>query len=224
MDRITRNDNASVTIDLMFAVVLVISAMIGALMIMPNISYEDRDWRIKQYMTATRATDNLVQNIGESKNAGGPEWEDEWKSGNYSNVTNIGLVYSVGNQDTAHKVLDVAKVKALMGPGYNSSEINVKWWEFPNSSTPMAERENATRALGLTGYDFYMQIHPVGQLQFSSTPLETNLSNVNGARLNTVSAVDRYVYIKDPITGEYLKSNDNNNNKVIHYRINMWVW
>ena len=213
LDRITRNDNASITIDLMFAVVLVISAMIGALMIMPNISHEDRDWRIKQYMTATRATDNLVQNVGE------PGWEYEWNSTNYSNVTNIGLVYSVGDQDTAHKVLDEEKVMALMGLGYNSSEIDVKWWEFPNSSTPMAERENATRALGLTGYDFYMQIHPVGQLQFNSTPLETNLSNVKETRLNTVSVVDRYVYIKDS-AGEYLKSN----NKVIHYRINMWVW
>ena len=211
MDRITRNDNASVSIDLMFAVVLVISAMLGALMIMPNISHEDRDWRIKQYMTATRATDNLVQNLGE------PGWEYEWNSTNYSNVTNIGLVYSVGDQDTAHKVLDEEKVMALMGQGYYSSGI--KWWDFPDSNTSMAERENATRALGLTGYDFYMQIHPVGQLQFNSTPLETNLSSVKETRLNTVSVVDRYVYIKDS-AGEYLKSND----KVIHYRINMWVW
>ena len=211
LDRITRNDNASVSIDLMFAVVLVISAMLGALMIMPNISHEDRDWRIKQYMTATRATDNLVQNLGE------PGWEYEWNSTNYSNVTNIGLVYSVGDQDTALKVLDEEKVMALMGQGYYSSGI--KWWDFPDSNTSMAERENATRALGLTGYDFYMQIHPVGQLQFNSTPLETNLSSVKETRLNTVSVVDRYVYIKDS-AGEYLKSND----KVIHYRINMWVW
>jgi hypothetical protein len=217
LDRITRNDNASVTIDLMFAVVLVISAMIGALMIMPNISHEDRDWRIKQYMTATRATDNLVQNVGE------PGWEVEWNStncsncANYSNVTNIGLVYSVSVQDTAHKVLDEEKVMALMGSGYYSSGI--KWWDFPYSNTSMAERENATRVLGLTGYDFYMQIHPVGQQLFNSTPLETNLSNVKETSLNTVSVVDRYVYIKDS-AGEYLKSN----NKVIHYRINMWVW
>ncbi len=106
-----------------------------------------------------------------------------------------------------------------MGSGYNSSEIDVKWWDFPYSNTSMAERENATRVLGLTGYDFYMQIHPVGQPLFNSTPLETNLSNVKETRLNTVSVVDRYVYIKDS-AGEYLKSN----NKVIHYRINMWVW
>lgn len=213
LDRITKNDNASVSIDLMFAVVLVVSAMLGALMIMPNISHEDRDWRIKQYMTATRATDNLVQNVGE------PEWEEKWNSTNYSNVTNIGLVYSGSNQDTAHKVLDEEKVEVLMRPGYDSSGINIKWWDFPNSNTSMAERENATRALGLTGYDFYMQIHPVGQPLFNSTPLETNLSNVNGAHLNTVSVVDRYVYIKDS-AGEYLEFD----NKVIHYRINMWVW
>jgi len=216
LDRMIRNDNASVTIDLMFAIILVISAMIGALMIMPNISHEDKDWRIKQYMTATRATDNLVQNLGES------EWEDEWKSGNYSNVTNIGLVYRGTDTTTMHKVLDEKKVEALMGPGYDSSGIN--WWDFPNSTTLTAERENAIRALGLTGYNFYMQIHPVGQkrfnsTQFNSTPLETNLSNVKGTHLNTVSVVDRYVYIKDS-EGEYLKFD----NEVIHYRINMWVW
>jgi hypothetical protein len=213
LDRITRNDNASVTIDLMFAVVLVISAMLGALMIMPNISHEDRDWRIKQYMTATRATDNLVQNMGE------PGWNEKWISSNYSNVTNIGLVYSGANQDTTHKVLDEGKVKALMGPGYYSSGINVKWWDFPNSTTSTAERENATRALGLTGYDFYMQIHPVGQPLFNSTPLETNLSNVKETRLNTISVVDRYVYIKDS-AGDYLEFDS----EVVHYRINMWVW
>ena len=214
----TRNDNASVTIDLMFAIILVISAMIGALMIMPNISHEDKDWRIKQYMTATRATDNLVQNLGES------EWEDEWESGNYSNVTNIGLVYKGTDTTTMHKVLDEEKVKALMGLGYDSSVINIKWWEFPNSTTSTAERENAIRLLGLTGYNFYMQIHPVGQkrfnsTQFNSTPLETNLSNVKGSQLNTVSVVDRYVYIKD-YKGDYLEVDT----EVIHYRINMWVW
>ena len=208
-----RNDNASVTIDLMFAIILVISAMIGALMIMPNISHEDKDWRIKQYMTATRATDNLVQNMGETG------WEVKWGAKNYSNVTNIGLVYSGTDTTTMHKVLDEEKVKALMGLGYNSSLINVQWWEFPNSTTTTAERENAIRALGLTGYNFYMQIHPVGQPLFNSTPLETNLSNVKGTHLNTVSVVDRYVYIKDS-DGEYLKFD----NEVIHYRINMWVW
>ncbi len=220
LDRIIENDNASVTIDLMFAIILVISAMIGALMIMPNISHEDKDWRIKQYMTATRATDNLVQNMGELENmeTGEPAWEVKWKSGNYSNVTNIGLVYRGTDTTTMHKVLDEEKVKALMRPAYYCSEINVKWWEFPNSTTPTAERENAIRALGLTGYNFYMQIHPVGQPLFNSTPLETNLSNVKGTHLNTVSVVDRYVYIKD--SGQYLEFD----NEVIHYRINMWVW
>ena len=207
-----RNDNASVTIDLMFAIILVISAMIGALMIMPNISHEDKDWRIKQYMTATRATDNLVQNLGETG------WEVKWGAENYSNVTNIGLVYRGTDTTTMHKVLDEKKVEALMGLGYNSNLINVQWWEFPNSTTTTAERENATRALGLTGYNFYMQIHPVGQSEFNSTPLETNLSNVKGTHLNTVSVIDRYVYIKD--SGEYLEYR----NEVIHYRINMWVW
>jgi hypothetical protein len=213
LDRITRNDNASVTIDLMFATVLVISAMIGALMLMPNISHEDKDWRIKQYMTATRATDNLVQNMGE------PGWKEKWVSANHSNVTNIGLVYSGANKDTVYKVLDEEKIKALMGQGYNSSCFKVKWWDFPGSNTSMSEYENATRALGLTGYDFYIQIHPFGQPQFNTTLLETNLSNVKGTRQNTVSVVDRYVYIKDS-SGEYLEFD----NEVVHYRINMWVW
>ncbi|MDJ1423419.1 MAG: hypothetical protein M5U10_16105 [Candidatus Methanoperedens sp.] len=219
MDKISTDESAMIGLDLMVALTLIIAAVIISILIMPTLSHEDRDWRIKQYMTATRATDNLVQDDGGA-------WETNWNrtEGNYSNVTKIGFIY-VGSDGAMQKVLSIAKVEALMGQGYEDNVTKTTWWEFPNSSAPdtsPAERENATRALGLTGYNFYMQLHPVGlnPALFNSTPLETNISkSLGNINLNTVSVVDRYVYIKDS-TGNYLEFD----NEAVHYRLNLWVW
>ncbi len=209
-----------VSLDLITALVLVIGAVIMAILIMPTLSHEDRDWRIKQYMTATRVTDALVQDEG---NAG---WETNWTPSNYANVTKIGFVY-VDNGTVVRKVLNLIKIQALMGEGYidietNTTGTNTTWWEFPNPTTSKVERENATRALGLEGYNFYMQLHPIGLEPdlFNSTPLQVNLTNHSKVPISddTVSVVDRYVYIKS--NGEYIKYK----NKAVHYRLNLWVW
>jgi len=208
----TGHDRGTVTIDLLFAVVLVIGATMAAFFIMPNVSHEDRDWRVNQYMTATRATDNLVQDGGD------PDWEAKWKLGDYSNVIKIGLLY-VGADGSNKKILSQSKVDALMDPSYKYN--NIEWWEFPNPATTAAERENAARALGLTGKQFYMQLHPVALPEevFDPTPLETNLTLWRG-RVSSTSAVERYVYIKDPETEKYLTYDS----KVLHYRLYLWVW
>ncbi|VVB96052.1 Uncharacterised protein [uncultured archaeon] len=217
MDKMkVKNESGMVSIDLMVAIVLVIAAVMLAILIMPTLSHEDKDWRIKQYMTATRATDNLVQDAGE------PGWEAEWTAGNYSNVTKMGFLY-IENGNPQQKVLDLKKVKALMGAGYEDNVTRAPWWEYPNSTTSYDQRENAARALGLGGYNFYMELHPVGLNLFNSTPVETNLNNVKVINFDTVTVVDRYVYIADPDNPElikYLKFD----NKAIHYRLNLWVW
>jgi hypothetical protein len=213
MDQMTEYDRGTVTIDLLFAVVLVIGATMAAFFIMPNVSHEDRDWRIKQYMTATRATDNLVQD------GGGPDWWIKWDSGDYSNVTKIGLLYDVDADESSNKkILSQNKVEILMGPGYDNN--NIKWWEFPNPGTSQAAHENAARVLGLTGSQFYMQLHPVAlpEYIFDPTPLETNLTQWRG-RVSSTSAVERYVYIKNP-AGKYLTYDT----LVLHYRLYLWVW
>ncbi len=222
--KLNTNENAVVSIDLMVAFVLVMVAVMMALLILPAVSHEDRDWRLKQYMTAVRASDSLV------KDEGAPlDWDMMWNSTppDYKDVTKIGLV----KNNSLPNVLNLAKITNLSGTGYiNSGTAKLKWWEFPKSTTSQAELDNATRALGLTGYHFYMQLHPVGldSSQFDPTPLMMNLTN-RGINNITASAVERYVYIKDEsgiCTGGYVCYHDTTLDKDIsvHYRLNLWVW
>lgn len=208
------NNDASVGIDLIFAIVLLMSAVMMAILIMPTLSGEDRDWRIKQYMVTTRATDNLVQDTGEEG------WENSWKV-NYSNITKIGFLY-VHDDKKIQKVLDKTKIDVLM-ISYTDNQTGAIWWEFPRNDTSREERRNATRALGLEGYNFYMQLHPVGLNLFNSTILDANVRRVNGTSLDTTSVVDRYVYIIDPHSDDQIKY-IKYDNEAVHYRLNIWVW
>lgn len=220
MDKI-KNEYAVVNIDLMFALMLVVGAIFLAYQIMPTISHDDRDQRIRQYMATVRATDTLIYSQGDSG------WEDKWKNGNYSNITKIGFLY-VENGKVAQNVLNKTKVDALMLnytdavidiPGTNDTiGTNTMWWEFPGTTTSIEEKENASRTLGLEEYSFYMQLHPIELDKFNLTSLSKNLSDVKGINLDTASVIDRYVYIKS--NGEYLKYKGN----TTHYRLNMWVW
>lgn len=222
MDRIIKDDRAITNIDLMFAMVLVISAVITAIQTIPAISHEDKSWRIEQYMAATRASDSMVQDEGEYG------WEAKWTQ-NYSNVSKMGLAY-VESPDgpvpkVMPKVLNEIKINELMAQHIDATGL--KWWEFPdltlNSSGQKAQRSNASRVLGLEGYNFYMQLQPVGIDDFNSTLLALNLTNRSKVAINddTVSVVDRYVYIKNESTiGGYNSYNDS----TVHYRLNLWVW
>jgi hypothetical protein len=210
------NDRAIITIDFMIALVIVLAAVMIATQIMPALSFKHNDWRTSQYMAATRATDNLVQDTGESG------WEEKWNT----SVTKIGFVYFDRAKTTmVPKVLNLTKIKKLMGEGYLDSSTNTIWWEFPNSTIPQAWKQNASRSLGLEGYNFYLLLHPVGSNGFNSTINLTNrkLVPIND---NTVSVVDRYVFIKNDNPSEC----DNKpyvcdqNNTTVHYRLNLWVW
>lgn len=228
MDRIIENDKAIANIDLMFAIVLVMGVVAMAILIMPTLSHEDREWRIRQYMTATRATDNLVQDAGSPLN-----WETKWNS-NYSNVSKLGFLHVDTDGNANKKVLNLTKIKALMGEGYidetnitgnDTIGTNTTWWEYPSYSTSREEKANATRALGLEGYNFYMRLYPVGLDRFNYSRLEINITNRSKVSMNenTASVVDRYVYINSSdasckggfVCYEY---------KTVHYRLNLWVW
>lgn len=215
MDKL--DDSAMIGLDFLIAIVLVLAAVMMAILIMPSMSHEDRSWRIKQYMVATRATDNLVQDTGE------PGWEGKWRS----NVTKIGLVYD-DEGIAIRKELNLTKVRMFMGYGYTDAPTGITWWEFPNSSILPNERENAARSLGLEGYNFYMQLHPVGLDNFNSTPLMINLTDRNKVPINDdiVSVVDRYVFIEKDSTSSCISEFIcyGNPNVTVHYRLNLWVW
>lgn len=200
MCKFNKDDSATVNLDLMFAFILFISMVTMAYYIMPTISQEDKDWRNKQYMVAVRTTDNLVQDTGDQG------WETKWNNTNYLTVSKIGLVHDSINP----KILSIAKTNVLM---INYSNLNGKWWEFPSNSsfnTSNFNYTNATRTLGLNGYNFYMQLYPVSM---NPPPLSKAIN------IDTSSKIDRYVYIKDE-SGNYLIDN----NTVIHYILTLWVW
>lgn len=212
---IIKNNGAMVNIDVIFAITLVIGAILVVNQMMPTISHEDRDWRIKQYMTVVRVTDILVQDDGES------ELEAKLKNGNYSGITKIGLAY-IDNNKTVKKVLDIKKINALMGKGYKDNFTNTTWWEFPSSDINLTTRNTLAEMLGLSGYNFYMQLHPVGLSYFDSVPVQMNLSSKT-INFDGVSIIDRYVYIVDPSITDKIKYL-NYDNEAVHYRLNVWVW
>ena len=213
---VIENDSAIVNIDLMAALIIVMSIIAVAIYSIPTISYNDKDWRSKQYIYTIRVTDSMVQDEGD------PLWEINWISGNYSGVEKIGFLYINNNSKPEKKVLNIEKIKALMGNGYKDNSTNTTWWEFPSPDNNLSVIDDASRALGLTGYSFYIQLHPVGLANFNPIPLEANISSKN-INFNIATVVDRYVYIVDPSISDdikYLKYD----NRVVHYRLNLWVW
>lgn len=212
---VIKNNDAMVNIDVIFAMTLFIGVILVVNQMMPTISHEDRDWRIKQYMTAVRVTDILVQDDGDSGLI------TKLKNENYSGITKIGLAY-IDNNKTVKKVLDIEKIDALMGKGYKDNSTNTTWWEFPSSDVNLTTRDTLAEILGLSGYNFYIQLHPVGLSYFDSAPLQTNLS-IKTVNFGSVSIIDRYVYIIDPSITEKIKYL-NYDNYAIHYRLNVWVW
>ena len=213
---IIENDRAIVNIDLMAALIIVMSIIAVAIYSIPTVSYNDKDWRAKQYIYTIRVTDSMVQDGGD------PLWEVNWTSGNYSGIKKIGFLYIDNNSKPENKVLNIDKIKALMGNGYKDNSTNTTWWEFPSPDNNLSTIDNASRVLGLTGYSFYIQLHPVGLNNFDPNSLETNISS-KIINFDIATVVDRYVYIVDPSISDdikYLKYD----NRVVHYRLNLWVW
>jgi hypothetical protein len=221
-NQITGNDSAVFGIDFIAAIVLVFMAVIMAIMVMPTLSHEDRDWRIKQYMTASRAADILVQDTGNPEN-----WETDWVAKDYSHVMKIGFVYVDADNSKTLKVLDQTKVDALMVGHPNATGLN--WWEYPDvHSKPWDAHEagqvNVTRALGLDGYNFYIQLHPVALNGSDFDYTQLDMASINRSRLpinyETASMIDRYVYIHGPCEEGFLCYKGS----TVHYRLNLWVW
>lgn len=213
-DIIKNNEDAIVNIDLMVALTLVMGIIIVAIHYVPIISQDNKDWRIKQYTVSVRATDNMVQNRGDPVS-----WNINWTSGKYNDVKKIGFLYS---SKPIKKVLDIEKIRALMGDEYKDNYTNTIWWEFPTSNIDKIKIDNATRSFGLTEYNFYMQLHPVGLDYFDPIPLQINITNKN-INLDTASVVDRYVYIIDPSIDDKIKYL-RYDNEAVHYRLTLWVW
>ncbi len=189
-------DDAIANVDLIFAMILLLGMITAVMVTMPTLSHENRDWRIGQYMTATRITDNLVSNEKGLEYYGMP------------------------------KVLDESKIIGLFGTGYIDNKSRLTWWEFPKytnysvNASQINASKNVSKILGIGGYNFYIQIYPVGLSDFNSTLVWNSFANVS-INTDTVSTVDRYVYIKDDsCKGGFVCYA----NTTVHYRLSIWMW
>ncbi len=190
------NNDATANIDFIFAITLLLGAIMTVIMTIPSLSHEDRGWRIEQYTTTARVTDNLVNN-------------EKW------------LEY-----DNMPKVLDRTKIIDLIGTGYIDDMSGLTWWEFPKYTNYQIDNgqinssKNVSKKMGIEGYNFYVQLYPVGLSSFNSTLVGAGLTNVS-MNIDTVSTVDRYVYVKDDLCrGGFVCYT----NVTVHYKLSIWMW
>lgn len=214
--RFRNNENAQINIDLIFAMILFFGAIFAAYQIVPTLSNEDRYRVIEQYTMAVRVSDNLVNDQGDD------QWWIKWNNTNnkadYINVTKVGL--TVGKGEENQKILDNQKIIIFFNESGNISN-NIPLWDYPNNNTSVLEKQNATRVLGLKGYNFYMQLYPVNYTYYNldMVPLTTMLNNRN-INFNTATEIERVVFIYNSTSGERIK----NNGIDIAYRLNLWIW
>jgi hypothetical protein len=139
-------------------VAVIIIAFVFAVSVLSSIITPYSGYSKELYPTADRAVTLLVEDEGywEGDDGEGTDWENLWNSQNYSDVKKIGLLSSEGDEE---KMLDGYKIFALMHPISGIEDT----WEYPVSSTPDLERENASKAIGLSRYNYYVQIRPLDE-------------------------------------------------------------
>lgn len=90
------------------------------------------------------------------------------------------------------------------------------WWEYPVSSSSQEEKENASRALGLRGYNFYMQLRPLNETLLNEVRANYNITR--NAPDTRAAVVERYVFVRGP------EALVNASGKTAGYRLVLWVW
>lgn len=149
------------------------------------------------YPTADRALTLLIENEGywDGEYGDGTNWEDIWDSQNYSDVKKIGFL-SPGSDDK--KALNGYTIYTLMHP---IGDIDGAW-EYPVSSTLESERKNASRAIGLGRYNYYLQIRPLDKNSYNITIADQKATETVGDRGDVVSVV-RYSMLDNRLFQEF---------------------
>jgi len=157
---LTEDEKANISMDFLTAVAVIVIAFIFAVSVLSSIITPYSGYSKELYPTADRAVTLLVEDEGfwECDGGEGTDWEFKWNySGNYnySNVTKIGLLDS-----NEKNTLDPGKINTIM-------ENQGSWWEYPVSSSSGPELDNASRAMGLGRYNFYIQIRPLNESKYN---------------------------------------------------------
>ena len=179
-----RDEKANISMDFLTAVAVIIIAFVFAVSVLSSIITPYSGYSKELYPTADRAVTLLVEDEGywESEDGEGTDWEDVWNGQNYSDVEKIGFLSSRSDKE---KTLNGYKIFPLMHP---ISDIDGTW-EYPVSSTPDLERENASRAIGLGRYNYYLQIRPLDENFYNITVADQRATEAVGDRGDVVSVV-----------------------------------
>ena len=161
---VTGDEQASLSIDLLSAIAVIIIGFVFAVNIISSLITPYSGYSKELYPAADRAITLLIESEGywDDGNEAGRNWEDTWVNQNYSEVKKIGLL--ARSTDKAN-ILDGYKIYALMDP-INTIEGA---WEYPVNSTTGSEGENASRAIGLGRYSYYLQIRPLDENSYNTT-------------------------------------------------------
>jgi len=175
---LTEDEKANISMDFLTAVAVIIIAFILGVSVISSIIIPYSGYSKELYPTADRAVTLLVEDEGYfvSGYDEGTDWEFKWNS-SYSNVTKIGFLDS---KET--NTLDPGKINTIM-------ENRGTWWEYPVSSSSGPELDNASRAMGLGRYNFYIQIRPLNEGKYNVSAANQNATEMVGDKGDIVSVV-----------------------------------
>jgi hypothetical protein len=175
---LTEDEKANISMDFLTAVAVIVIAFIFAVSVLSSIITPYSGYSKELYPTADRAVTLLVEDEGywECDNGEGTDWEFKWNY-NYSNVTKIGLLDS-----NEKNTLDPGKINTIM-------ENQGSWWEYPVSSSSGPELNNASRAMGLGRYNFYIQIRPLNESKYNVSAANQRATEMVGDKGDVVSIV-----------------------------------
>ncbi len=200
-----RDDSGIITIDFIIAVSIFMLAffLVFHTLSVAVMPYAD-EYNII-YPISSRVTDILVKDPGlwDDGTNNETDWETVWDI-SYSAVKRIGFAVD----EDKHNVLSKSKIDALMTN--HTAAGNLTWWEYPVAGTGDGELKNATRAIGLEGFRFYLQIRPVNDGAYDAVTADNNIAKTIPP-LGDVVQIERFALLSQ-------------NGRVDGYQILLWVW
>jgi len=190
MRSITDDQTAAISLDFMAAIAIFVVAFLYVVYSLSGAIAPYTGESKDIYPVASRMSEILVSDPGAPE-----DWETFW-SANPENVKRIG--FAIDNE--SHNVLNRDKIDALMT---NRSG----WWEFGAKTNTSDEYENATRALGIKPYDFYMQIRPIDGLYDTAA---NSHAEQNVTTAGDIIKIERIVTIRDVTYAEH--------------KLILWMW
>ncbi len=181
---LTWNEKGNISMDFLTAVAVIVIAFIFAVNVISGIITPYSGYSNELYPAADRSLTLLIENEGYwgRGDIEGQNWEDIWASQNYSDVKKIGLLSCRSGEE---KILDRYKISTFM---HTISDIEGAW-EYPANSTTDSERENASRAIGLGRYNYYLQIRPLDENSYNKTAADQRATEMVGDSGDVVSVV-----------------------------------